>query len=201
MEDTTMGLALEDDVPSPLRNLYEFLNTLDERRFVKLGRRHPGGDDLRSERDIARWLRRRGLLGPREGVTAADRGLMLTLRDRLRSVLHARAAGMDPRSALDEVNELARRLSATPVFDDEGAPGLEPGGVAVKRALAQLLADAVEAQHVSLWPRLKMCASEECRWVFYDHSKPRTGRWCSTAVCGNREKRRAYRRRHARGVG
>jgi predicted RNA-binding Zn ribbon-like protein len=43
--------------------------------------------------------------------------------------------------------------------------------------------------------RLKMCASEECRWVFYDRSKPGTGRWCASALCGNRQKTRAYQLR------
>ena len=48
--------------------------------------------------------------------------------------------------------------------------------------------------------RLKMCAAEECRRVFYDRSKPATRRWCMSTLCGNRTKTRTYRARH-RGAG
>jgi predicted RNA-binding Zn ribbon-like protein len=44
--------------------------------------------------------------------------------------------------------------------------------------------------------RLKMCAAEECRRVFFDRSKPATRRWCMSTLCGNRMKTRAYRERH-----
>ena len=43
--------------------------------------------------------------------------------------------------------------------------------------------------------RLKMCAAEECRRVFFDRSKPATRRWCMSELCGNRMKTRAYRER------
>ena len=45
------------------------------------------------------------------------------------------------------------------------------------------------------WPRLKACRREICHWLFYDHSRNRSGIWCSMAVCGNRTKTRAYRER------
>ena len=41
-----------------------------------------------------------------------------------------------------------------------------------------------------------MCDLEECHWVFYDRSKPGARRWCASALCGNRQKTRAYRLRH-----
>jgi predicted RNA-binding Zn ribbon-like protein len=44
--------------------------------------------------------------------------------------------------------------------------------------------------------RLKMCAAEECRRVFFDRSKPATRRWCMSTLCGNRAKTRTYRERH-----
>ena len=31
--------------------------------------------------------------------------------------------------------------------------------------------------------------------MFYDRSKPTTRRWCSSLLCGNRQKTRAYRAR------
>jgi predicted RNA-binding Zn ribbon-like protein len=46
------------------------------------------------------------------------------------------------------------------------------------------------------WARLKACRSDTCRWAFYDHSKNRSGHWCSMEVCGARHKAREYRARH-----
>jgi predicted RNA-binding Zn ribbon-like protein len=43
--------------------------------------------------------------------------------------------------------------------------------------------------------RLKMCSSKECNWIFFDRSKPGNRRWCSSLLCGNRQKTRDYRKR------
>jgi predicted RNA-binding Zn ribbon-like protein len=44
--------------------------------------------------------------------------------------------------------------------------------------------------------RIKICANaRSCGWLFYDHSKNNSRRWCSMEECGNQEKSRAY---HAR---
>ena len=45
------------------------------------------------------------------------------------------------------------------------------------------------------WPRLKACRDDTCQWAFYDHSKNRSGHWCSMEVCGSRHKARQYRER------
>ncbi len=47
------------------------------------------------------------------------------------------------------------------------------------------------------WSRLKACREHECEWAFYDHTKNRSGAWCSMQRCGNRAKARAFRERHA----
>jgi predicted RNA-binding Zn ribbon-like protein len=45
------------------------------------------------------------------------------------------------------------------------------------------------------WARLKACPGRDCGWVFYDHSRNQSARWCSMKVCGDREKARAYYQR------
>jgi predicted RNA-binding Zn ribbon-like protein len=67
--------------------------------------------------------------------------------------------------------------------------------------LGAVLAELHHAAETGRLDRLKMCASEDCRWVYFDHSKPATRRWCSSALCGNRAKTRAYRTRHGAQVG
>ena len=46
------------------------------------------------------------------------------------------------------------------------------------------------------WWRLKICASDECEWAYYDHSKNRSRQWCEYG-CGNRIKSRNFRARQA----
>lgn len=43
---------------------------------------------------------------------------------------------------------------------------------------------------------VKMCAAEDCGWLFLDTSKNRSRRWCDMRTCGNRSKvRRHYERK------
>jgi predicted RNA-binding Zn ribbon-like protein len=47
--------------------------------------------------------------------------------------------------------------------------------------------------------RIKVCANpRSCGWLFYDHSKNNSRRWCSMEECGNQEKSRAYYARRKR---
>jgi predicted RNA-binding Zn ribbon-like protein len=41
--------------------------------------------------------------------------------------------------------------------------------------------------------RLKLCG--QCRWLFLDHSRNRSRRWCSMSECGAQVKMRRYRAR------
>ena len=41
------------------------------------------------------------------------------------------------------------------------------------------------------WSRVKSCRNDTCRWLFYDHSRNRSGTWCTMAICGSRMKSRA----------
>jgi predicted RNA-binding Zn ribbon-like protein len=40
--------------------------------------------------------------------------------------------------------------------------------------------------------RLRRCANEECLWLFMDHSKGGTRRWCDMNSCGNRAKAKRH---------
>jgi predicted RNA-binding Zn ribbon-like protein len=75
-------------------------------------------------------------------------------------------------------------------------PRLEPErGDGLQAALGRLLAIVYESELDGTWQRLKVCRSDTCRWAFYDSSRNRSGAWCSMAICGNRMKGRAFRRR------
>jgi predicted RNA-binding Zn ribbon-like protein len=40
---------------------------------------------------------------------------------------------------------------------------------------------------------LKICANDDCRWIFIDRTKGNVRRWCNDATCGNRDRVRRLR--------
>ena len=60
--------------------------------------------------------------------------------------------------------------------------------VPVGEALAQLVANEDFAD-------VKACEGPACTLMFADHTRGRSRRWCSMAICGNRAKQAAHRRR------
>jgi predicted RNA-binding Zn ribbon-like protein len=92
-------------------------------------------------------------------------------------------------TTLDEATAIA---GLVPRF---GAEGLVPTADGVRGAVGHVLAVAFLADLDGSWERFRECGSPDCRAVFYDRSKNRSGRWCTMAECGNRAKVRAYRER------
>lgn len=60
--------------------------------------------------------------------------------------------------------------------------------------IAQSAADLLTSDELKM---LRFCEAPDCEWLFLDHSRNRSRRWCDMASCGNREKaRRHFRRTH-----
>jgi predicted RNA-binding Zn ribbon-like protein len=72
---------------------------------------------------------------------------------------------------------------------------LDPARADAGAGLSAVVAALYDASANGSLARLKMCAAEDCRHVFFDRSKLGTRRWCRGALCGNRMKTRAYRAR------
>lgn len=47
---------------------------------------------------------------------------------------------------------------------------------------------------------IRECEGEECTWLFLDHSKNRTRRWCDMDICGNRAKWHRYYKKHKKAI-
>jgi len=62
-------------------------------------------------------------------------------------------------------------------------------------AIARSFAEALIQEPAG---RLKICANDDCRWIFVDRTKGNVRRWCHDATCGNRDR---VRRARARGRG
>ena len=172
--------------PEPLRLVQQFLNSADI---------EAGEDDLATPAALAAWLRERELLSGRTRVSAAEHRRALEVREGLRALLYAAAGGEPDPTAVDRLERAAGHAELRPSFQSAAAPELVPACRGVSGALARLLWIVTASAADGTWARLKVCADDGCRWAFYDHSKNRSGRWCSMASCGNQEKARSYRAR------
>jgi predicted RNA-binding Zn ribbon-like protein len=76
-----------------------------------------------------------------------------------------------------------------------GARGARDGSDPVAEALARLVEPVAELVAGGRTERLRVCASETCRWVFYDVSRAGKRVWCDMRTCGNRAKARRHRER------
>ena len=189
-----MTLSETYDVPPELALLYDFVNSLDERRYMEDGALHTGGDEILTPLLLLKWMRTRGLLGAAARIKAADHRAALDLRQTLREFLRC------PPDQRHRVKTTARRLTAVSrafplavVVSDAGSVQLVP--VSDSNALGRVLAQMLTLARADRLDRLKSCACDECRWIFFDHSKPANRRWCSSVRCGNRQKGRTYRAR------
>jgi len=110
------------------------------------------------------------------------------LRDDLRRVVEGAA------SADHVLNTWVRRLDVTPRVAG-GVVRFRGNGTA-----GGLVAIVLAAMSEGTWSRLRACP--DCRWVFYDHTRNGSKRWClmtaggpSGRSCGSIAKVRAHRER------
>jgi predicted RNA-binding Zn ribbon-like protein len=182
--------------PDELANLYDFANTLDDRHFIHHGVPHPQGDELTNARELALWMSQRGLLFTGARIAPAMFTTALKLRALVRDYLLCdppeRSRNKDAARALNKVLKLFPLLAAA---RDDGGMVLRAAREDALAGLSSVVAEFYDGSRKGTLDRLKMCASDECRRVFFDRSKPATRRWCMSSLCGNRMKTRSYRER------
>jgi len=164
-----------------------------------------GRDEDRLDRED--WLAR--FLGPWRGWL---RGIsLLEARERLkglRALLRRMADGFASGRPLAkaDMERFNRVLAAAPRVTRVTASGLSyslrqlPRDPGVAALLAEIAASFAEVLARGEPGRVKLCRNPDCRWVFYDHSKNRSRRWCENAGgCGNLIKVRRFRARAGAG--
>jgi len=178
-------MSQPDSAPHSLDLVIDFVNTFDL---------DEGKEELGDAAALSGWLVDRGLLaqGERAGSEHLERAL--ALREALRATMLANNGGAEDLPAAELLERAARRGELSVHFRD-GTSLLEPCAEGPDGALAALLAPVAEAMSDGTWARVKACRADDCHWAFYDFSRNRSGTWCDMAVCGNREKVRAYRAR------
>jgi len=163
--------------------------------FVNTAELESDRDDLASPEALRDWLVRYGLLEPKAMIGDAEHRTVLEVREAFRALLDHYGQAVNG-GVLATLQRVSGQSPLVVVFHG-AASALEPAAEGVAGALGRLFAIAYTATVEGTWQRLKVCQNETCRWAFYDHSKNRSGNWCTMAVCGSRLKARAYRQRRA----
>jgi predicted RNA-binding Zn ribbon-like protein len=168
----------------------DFVNSVDLR---------PYEEQLDSPAALARWLTGRGLLPAAARVTAGEHAEALRVREAIRDLLAARVGlEADTAAATAELEAAAQRARLQLRFGDgDGEARLEPQAAGTRAAVGLIVAEVSRGMADGTWQRLKACRADDCRWAFLDTAKNQSRAWCSMKSCGNREKVRAYRERHA----
>lgn len=187
-------------VPSELSLLYEFANSHDLRRFLQGGAPHVARDALATVDELESWMRDRGLLEKGVRLGRNDHEKALELRSALREFLQVGPLDRRAGTGAARLTAVAAEFPLIIEASERVVTGLQPQRGKPLSGLGAVLAELHHAAESGNLGRLKICASDECQWVFYDRSKPATRRWCSSTLCGNREKTRAYRTRQRIGI-
>ena len=149
---------------------------------------------------VVREMRKRALPGELDGVADQARRLREWFRDFVRERMGRPLttevlAELKPLTRLLERDETFRRISPRPnekeLFELETVRRWrEPDALLlpVGEALARLVC-------TENFTHVKACEGATCTLFFADRTRGHARRWCSMAVCGNRAKQAAHRRR------
>ena len=176
------------DLHTQLDLVRDYVNTLDF---------ETGIDTIASPDELATWFSEQGLV--EDFVEPSDEELAdaLAVREAIRELLLANNGVAADAEGASKTLEAAGREARLGVRFESGRPALAPEGDGARAALGRIVAIVAELAPTDEWKRLKTCRDEHCRVAFYDKSRNRSRAWCSMEVCGNREKARSFRKRHA----
>jgi predicted RNA-binding Zn ribbon-like protein len=183
--------AQSKEAPGELAVVRAFVNTRDIDH---------GLEELSTPEELVAWLADHDLLDRDAVARPGDVRRAALFREALRELLLSNNDGRSmPIDAGRTLNDVATRARLRLRVDPGGLARLEAVGSTVDTALGRLLVIVYRAMENDTWPRLKACREDSCQWAFYDHSKNRSGHWCSMEVCGSRHKARQYRERRKAG--
>lgn len=191
VEELLRGIGLDESV-EPV--CVAFTNTV--------GERHGSGhsEHFESPAHLQRWLVGHRLLGACPDLDGDYLRRALDLREAIYRILSAIGAMRPPDPGdIEVVNaELAEAMGRIEVADSlKWTLAAEDPR---ERALMIIALSAAALMTSPLSDRIRECANETCGWLFIDHSKNRSRRWCSMSDCGNLAKARRFsqRRRNAK---
>ncbi|MFJ5998069.1 CGNR zinc finger domain-containing protein [Streptomyces sp. NPDC092370] len=130
-------------------------------------------------------------------VSAAQLERVRALRDAVFLLAAGRAHGRPLEPAhLDVVNAAAAGPPLVARIEPGGTRSWAPGATGAQ-LLSTIARDAIDLFTGPFADRIRECGAHDCHLLFVDTSRPGRRRWCAMEHCGNREKVRAHRARHA----
>lgn len=154
-----------------------------------------GSDGVPDESSLASWLQVQGFSVDLT-VSGGEIGKVHAFREILFRFFSGTASIEDKEIVAKEV-ELA--MSRLRLKESDGGFALVPD-LQVKSlteaAIALVALSTARLLTGDALKRLRVCANNECQWLFLDRSKNRSRRWCEMSSCGNKMKaRRHYARK------
>jgi predicted RNA-binding Zn ribbon-like protein len=160
-----------------------------------------GIDTIAAPDELAMWFSEQGLVDDLVEPTAQEVADAQAVREAIRALLLVNNSVEADADEASQTLEEAGRKAHLGVRFEEGRPVLAPEDDGARGAIGRIVATVAELAPTDEWKRLKTCRDEHCRVAFYDKSRNRSRAWCSMEVCGNREKARSFRKRHATTAG
>jgi predicted RNA-binding Zn ribbon-like protein len=184
-----------------LGDALDFVNTLEYDKGLS-------DEHLTDVATAVLWLQEHALLhremvGPLlERYQGEDEDTLLQrirrVRGALRELLDATVEERPPEgSALREVNKALRAqylIELVPASDGVSLDHRHEGDP-ISGAMARLAEAVARELTQGESKRMRICANEECRWVFRDYSPAGRRKWCDMSTCGNRAKAARHRER------
>jgi predicted RNA-binding Zn ribbon-like protein len=193
--NVTTGTHLTHAHEASLEASLDFINTLEFSRVAST-------EHLPGAGDAARWLAEHGLAHEDAARASLDArgGLerMRAVRSALREVSEATVSHRPAApGAIELVNRTLRGRSFVELVpaEDGIALGHRHVGDPLDDALGALVEPVVREIVSGRRERLRVCANDACRWVFFDESRTGRRRWCDMSTCGNRAKAARHRAR------
>ncbi len=188
---------------APLEDGLDFINTLE---FSREG----STDELGSAAAALQWFAQHDLMhrdalddqlaAVAASETAAQRVVRRVRRVRgaIRELVEATVERRPPE--LRELAEVNRALRTHYILELVPAPdGVSMDhrheGDPVDGALARLAESIAREISQGQPDRMRICANDQCRWVFADTSRTGRRKWCDMSTCGNRAKAARHRER------
>ncbi|SFJ88791.1 CGNR zinc finger domain-containing protein [Thermoflavimicrobium dichotomicum] len=119
------------------------------------------------------------------------------LRDGMRSIVEALVENKPAQQVdIDQLNQALQHAQTYPqlYWHKEGfrmeQVSSAHGWPFVISQIAASFAELVTYEDVR---RIKICANDDCRWIFFDESRNRARHWCDSRLCGNLLKVRRFR--------
>jgi predicted RNA-binding Zn ribbon-like protein len=190
----SLGLDFLNSIATPVDTPVDWLDSSDGLlRWLAQARLVPA--------DVLEELKTRAMPGELDKVADQARALREWFRGFVRKHM---GRPLTPRS-LQQLDRLNRLLERDEAFSRISRHQHSDGGRLELRTMRRwrspesLLLPIAEALAKFVceedFANVKACEGHACTLVFADHTRRRTRRWCSMAICGNRAKQAAHRSR------